>query len=143
MKYSGAGILVISGKYIILGKDYTNTWADFGGRRNIDEDNPIETAIREFKEETLNTIRIGKIIGKIKINEYYCFIMNVNVSKDIHEIFKKKRMKEKSEIQKIYRFPINKNKKDFSIMLDEFGREHQIRKRTQLVLEKIIKNENN
>ena len=57
-----AGILPyqvnVEGKVsILLGKDTHNTWSDFGGRSELkDNNNIIETASREFFEESLNSV---------------------------------------------------------------------------------------
>lgn len=43
--------------YILLGKDPEGCWSDFGGRSELkDNNNIIETASREFFEETLNSV---------------------------------------------------------------------------------------
>lgn len=43
--------------YILLGKDNQGTWSDFGGRSELkDNNNIIETASREFFEESLNSV---------------------------------------------------------------------------------------
>lgn len=43
--------------YILLGKDIQGSWSDFGGRSEIKDNNDIiETASREFFEESLNSI---------------------------------------------------------------------------------------
>ena len=40
--------------YVLLGKDNQGTWSDFGGRSEIkDQNNIMETAAREFFEESL------------------------------------------------------------------------------------------
>jgi 8-oxo-dGTP pyrophosphatase MutT (NUDIX family) len=41
----------------LLGKDYDNDWSDFGGRCEFRDNNePLNTACREFYEETLGSI---------------------------------------------------------------------------------------
>jgi len=61
IKYS-AGILPYTfdpnGKlFFLLGKDNDNDWSDFGGRCEFkDRNNPINTATREFYEESLGAI---------------------------------------------------------------------------------------
>jgi hypothetical protein len=43
--------------YVLLGKDNQGTWSDFGGRSEIkDNNNIMETASREFFEESLNSV---------------------------------------------------------------------------------------
>lgn len=55
--------------YLLLGKDVRdNFWSDFGGKNEIhDEEKPINTAIREFYEETCGIVMDPKSL-KIKMN---------------------------------------------------------------------------
>jgi len=71
-KYS-AGVLPYSydqtgNCFLLLGKDYSGEWSDFGGRSEyIDKNNPCYTASREFYEETLGSIMsIQESIDKIQ-----------------------------------------------------------------------------
>jgi len=73
-RYS-AGILPYtfdqSGKcYFLLGKDNDNDWSDFGGRSEFkDKADPLNTATREFYEETLGAvIGISECIQKLSTN---------------------------------------------------------------------------
>jgi hypothetical protein len=70
-KYS-AGVLPYTfdqnGKcYFLLGKDNDNDWSDFGGRCEYKDNNdPLNTASREFYEETLGAVMsIPEILEKI------------------------------------------------------------------------------
>ena len=61
-EYFAAGVLPLAkcqeeGKWkVLLGFDqHTNQWADFGGLRESHETDPIQTACREFVEETMGT----------------------------------------------------------------------------------------
>jgi hypothetical protein len=53
-----------------LGKDNENDWSDFGGRCEFkDKSEPINTATREFYEETLGAVlTVQECINKININ---------------------------------------------------------------------------
>jgi len=71
-KYS-AGILPYSydstgNCFLLLGKDYSGDWSDFGGRSEyIDKNNEFLTASREFYEETLGCVNtIQETIDKIQ-----------------------------------------------------------------------------
>jgi hypothetical protein len=71
-KYS-AGILPYSydstgNCFLLLGKDYSGDWSDFGGRSEyIDKNNDFFTASREFYEETLGCVNsIQETIDKIQ-----------------------------------------------------------------------------
>jgi len=74
IRYS-AGILPYTfdqtGKCLfLLGKDNDNDWSDFGGRCEYrDHNDPLNTASREFYEETLGSvINITECISKISVN---------------------------------------------------------------------------
>lgn len=56
--------------YFLLGKDNENDWSDFGGRCEFkDKSEPINTATREFFEETLGAVlTVQECINKININ---------------------------------------------------------------------------
>lgn len=71
VKYS-AGILPYSfnqdGKlFFLLGKDHENDWSDFGGRCEFkDNGSPVNTASREFYEESLGAVMsISDTISKL------------------------------------------------------------------------------
>jgi hypothetical protein len=53
--------------FFLLGKDNDNDWSDFGGRSEFrDHNEPINTASREFYEETLGSVMsISESIGKL------------------------------------------------------------------------------
>ena len=55
--------------YFLLGKDNENDWSDFGGRCEFkDKSEPINTATREFYEETLGAVlSVQECINKINI----------------------------------------------------------------------------
>ena len=106
-RYS-AGILPYtfdqSGKCMfLLGKDNENDWSDFGGRCEFkDHSEPLNTATREFYEETLGSVisieecntklqnNPVKIISKtLNGSPYYMFLMfveNVNYSETFNKI---------------------------------------------------------
>ena len=74
IRYS-AGILPYTfdqtGKcFFLLGKDHEGDWSDFGGRCEFkDHSEPLNTATREFYEETLGAvISIQECMDKININ---------------------------------------------------------------------------
>ena len=54
----------------LLGKDYENDWSDFGGRCEFRDNNePLNTASREFYEETLGSIiTVKECMDKITTN---------------------------------------------------------------------------
>jgi len=54
----------------LLGKDYENDWSDFGGRCEFRDNNePLNTACREFYEETLGSIiTVKECMDKITAN---------------------------------------------------------------------------
>ena len=76
MNFIGAGILIYAKRpdgciVFLLGKENKGTdtsrnglYSDFGGHRDNNE-NPIDTAYREFKEETMNAIGKNELILKI------------------------------------------------------------------------------
>jgi len=95
IRYS-AGILPYSfdqyGKlFFLLGKDIDNDWSDFGGRCEFkDRNDPINTASREFYEESLGvvlnpqeTIKLisenNKIISKtLNGSPYYMYLIYID-----------------------------------------------------------------
>ena len=56
--------------YFLLGKDNENDWSDFGGRCEFkDKSEPLNTATREFYEETLGAVlTVQECINKINVN---------------------------------------------------------------------------
>ena len=52
--FTGASVLVVCGDGCLLGRSrHDGFWHDFGGRRDDDiDENPIQTAERELREET-------------------------------------------------------------------------------------------
>jgi len=96
VKYS-AGILPYTfdqtGKcFFLLGKDNENDWSDFGGRCELrDRCEPINTATREFYEETLGSVMsIQECIDKLNTDHvkivsktlngspYYMYLMYID-----------------------------------------------------------------
>jgi hypothetical protein len=97
-KYS-AGILPYTfdqfGKcFFLLGKDNENDWSDFGGRCEFrDRNEPLNTATREFYEETLGSVlTIEECKNKLELNPikiisktlngspYYMYLMHIENS---------------------------------------------------------------
>jgi hypothetical protein len=96
-KYS-AGVLPYSydtegNCFFLLGKDYSGDWSDFGGRcEHTDKNNEINTACREFYEETLGSVISNteceyklkngdpiKIISKtLNGSPYYMFLLYID-----------------------------------------------------------------
>jgi hypothetical protein len=86
----------------LLGKDYDNDWSDFGGRCEFRDNNePLNTACREFYEETLGSIMTIKecmdkiITNPIKITSqtlngspYYMYLVYIDFL-NYSEIFNK------------------------------------------------------
>jgi len=91
-------------KQFLLGKDVKyNSWSDFGGKHdNVDNKQPLRTAVREFYEETcgaiinmhdmLNIIRMNNVqikCSSYKKKMYYMFIVKYeNTLKNIEHIFR-------------------------------------------------------
>jgi len=77
--------------FFLLGKDNDNDWSDFGGRCEFkDRSEPINTAVREFYEETLGSVinieecitKLGqnpvKIVSKtLNGSPYYMYLMYI------------------------------------------------------------------
>ena len=86
----------------LLGKDYDNDWSDFGGRCEFRDNNePLNTACREFYEETLGSIITVKecmdkiITNPIKITSqtlngspYYMYLVYIDFL-NYSEVFNK------------------------------------------------------
>ena len=93
-----------SGKcFFLLGKDTENFWSDFGGRSEFKDNNePINTASREFYEETLGAVigiqcTVNKLNGNpVKIvsktlngSPYYMYLIYIDYSPTFIESFNK------------------------------------------------------
>ena len=111
MDYKGAGVLIYKKKnnklYFLLGKENLiitkkcnkgNKYCDFGGKRDNIDNNYIDTASREFYEETMgsmfsvNEIRNKLINCKVFYNEkykYHQFLMEEDISDDIISSYNK------------------------------------------------------
>lgn len=130
MRYS-AGILpyaIVRGTtYVLIGKDVRdNTWSDFGGKsEDVDGGNPIETAIREFYEETCGVVMDLKALrNRMSVpanysmlisqtqncHPYYMYLLEVPYNTGYRSIFRKllyfmkykkiyKKFMEKTDIQ--------------------------------------------
>ena len=89
--------------YFLLGKDRQSTWSDFGGRVEI-KDNQYnkETAIREFFEETYNSVLEKKYLREILSIEknynlitsktlngspYYMYIIEIDLDENMRKSF--------------------------------------------------------
>ena len=107
MTFVGAGILIYATKpdghiVFLLGKENKGTddarnglYSDFGGHREKNE-KPIDTAYREFKEETMNAIGKGELIKKmlkkptmlyIGDNNYHEYIIKLEYNDDLPGIY--------------------------------------------------------
>jgi hypothetical protein len=89
--------------FFLLGKDNDNDWSDFGGRCEFkDHNEPINTASREFYEETLGSIMsIQECIEKLNGNPlkivsktlngspYYMYMYYIDYSNNYIETFQK------------------------------------------------------
>lgn len=102
-RYS-AGVLLYSydydGKLIfLLGKDYRHRFSDFGGRADVTDATQIDTATREFYEETCgivldvwvarNAITKAPIIHSLSYmgDPYYMYMIHIPYSKEYVESF--------------------------------------------------------
>lgn len=90
-------------KEFLLGKDVKyNSWSDFGGKHdNVDNKQPLRTAVREFYEETcgaiinmhdilniINTNNVRIQCSSYKKKMYYMFVVKYeNAFRDIENIF--------------------------------------------------------
>jgi len=109
LRYS-AGILPYTfdqnGKcFFLLGKDHENDWSDFGGRCEFkDNSEPLNTASREFYEETLGAIigikectdKINNVKNPIRIisktlngSPYHMFLLYIDYSINYMDTFNK------------------------------------------------------
>lgn len=89
--------------YFLLGKDKQLSWSDFGGRVEMkDNQNNKETAIREFYEETYNSVIEKKYLREILSNEknynlitsrtlngspYYMYIIEIQLDENMRKNF--------------------------------------------------------
>jgi len=106
MDYYAAGILpyikIDDTTYFLLGKDKRHKWSDFGGKSETrDNNNPKNTAIREFYEETCGCIsslhKIQYIMNNTNIiclrgksytkKEYYMFLLDLKYVLDSDELY--------------------------------------------------------
>ena len=88
--------------FFLLGKDNENDWSDFGGRCEFkDRYEPLNTATREFYEETLGSVvSVSECIAKLSTNPvkivsktlngspYYMYLMyidNLNYTDTFHK----------------------------------------------------------
>nr|QBK88387.1 MAG: NUDIX domain protein [Mimivirus LCMiAC01] len=131
MTFVGAGILIYATKpdghiVFLLGKENKGTddarnglYSDFGGHREKNE-KPIDTAYREFKEETMNAIGKGELIKKmlkkptmlyIGDNNYHEYIIKLEYNDDLPGIYNRI-MK---ELEKCMTYKKYRNHKHLSI----------------------------
>ena len=89
--------------YFLLGKDKQLSWSDFGGRVEIkDNQNNKETAIREFYEETYNSVIEKKYLREILSIEknynlitsktlngspYYMYVIEIQLDENMRKNF--------------------------------------------------------
>lgn len=109
--------------YILLGQDENGKWSDFGGKSEpCDNNNVKNTAIREFFEETLNSVIDCKALMNIiehennfklihartiKGSPYYMFILRLPMVNTTREKFLSARrlishLKEKNDIYHLF-----------------------------------------
>ena len=65
--------------FFLLGKDNDNDWSDFGGRCEFkDKSEPLNTATREFYEETLGAVlTVQECINKINAKQKFVKIKHL------------------------------------------------------------------
>lgn len=89
--------------YFLLGKDRQMSWSDFGGRVELkDNQDAKETAIREFYEETYNSVVEKKYLREILSNEknyiliksktlngspYYMYVIQIDLNENMRKSF--------------------------------------------------------
>ena len=84
--------------YFLLGKEHygrdKGKYSDFGGKFENNE-TPLQTAKREFKEESINVIPLKKNLLPIYNykKKYVMYLMEIKYNKNINKIFKNKRNK--------------------------------------------------
>lgn len=144
MDYYAAGILpyikIDNKTYFLLGKDKRSKWSDFGGKSELkDNNNPKNTAIREFFEETsgcISTIyKTSHIIHNKNIiclkgksytrKDYFMYIINLeylvsknNINRIINEFNKKHKFLRNSDIDPKYIEKINLSLISIDLMYD-------------------------
>ena len=77
-QFTGAGIVFYDGERILLVKKPNKKWGFIGGKP-IEEETPLETAIRETKEEigTIHGKKRKELKIKIRGSVYYTYIYKV------------------------------------------------------------------
>ena len=90
MIFTGAGILPYTIKnnklYFLLGENEHKGWKDFGGTRDNNE-SIINTAKREFMEETLGSILTENELKHINLSHYYNKFVQQNEYYRIYLVF--------------------------------------------------------
>jgi 8-oxo-dGTP pyrophosphatase MutT (NUDIX family) len=77
-QFSGSGIIFYDGEKILLVKKPNKKWGFIGGKP-IEEETPLETAIRETREEigTIHGEKKKELKIKIRGSNYYTYIYKV------------------------------------------------------------------
>lgn len=77
-RFDGAGIVFYDGERVLLLKKPNGKWGFCGGK-SIENEKPLDTAIRETKEEigTIRGERKKEIEIKIRKNTYYTYVYKV------------------------------------------------------------------
>lgn len=77
-QFSGAGIIFYDGERILLLKKPNKKWGFVGGKP-IEEETPLQTAMREAKEEigTIHGVNKKELKIKLRGNNYYTYIFKV------------------------------------------------------------------
>lgn len=77
-QFSGAGIIFYDGERILLLKKPNKKWGFVGGKP-IEEETPLQTAMREAKEEigTIHGVNKKELKIKLRGNTYYTYIFKV------------------------------------------------------------------
>lgn len=82
---TGAGVLLICNNKLVLGLDWTDSFADFGGAREAGM-TLLETASKELFEETamLFSITPRALLGKkyLDLDKYRCYLIRFNGNAD-------------------------------------------------------------
>lgn len=143
--WTGAGILFVQTRHgvrhFLLGKDFTRTWADLGGRRKSCDASPYETAIREAEEEMLGVftpaeIRGFRVLQVIQVHSYVCYVIEVPEGVSVCMSFLAKlgwtSGYTRLEVTKLLWFPILDPR--HKIAIDDHGKKHTIRDRAARIL---------
>lgn len=123
MDYKGAGVLIykvsdnkiyflLSKENLVLSKKYNkeNKYCDFGGKKSINDNNYIDTASREFYEDTMGSFYTLCEMKDILINcpvfynekyKYHQFLLNLDLSEDKVNTYNKIKSYLKSSIKVI------------------------------------------